>query len=119
MGKYLRREYSNIYFSKAQNLRFAMTQQMDSLFDEVDVLVTPTIPFKAHKLWTTPPTLKEFAPRASSMVQNTAPTNLTGHPSLSVPCGVGDNGLPIGIQFIGKKFDESRVLRVGYAFEQS
>lgn len=119
MGKYLRREYCNTYFSKAQNLRVAMTQQVDRLLDEVDVLVTPTIPMKAYKLLTTTPNLQEFVRRGPSMVHNTAPTNVTGHPSLSVPCGTGDHGLPIGIQFIGKKFEESLLFRVGYTFEQS
>lgn len=119
LGKYLRREYCSTYFSKAQNLRFVMTQQVDRLFDEVDVLVTPTTPTKAFKLIKEPLGLREMAPRAPSMAQNTSPTNVTGHPSVTVPCGRGENGLPIGLQFIGKRFSESQLLRAAYTFEQS
>ena len=120
LGKYLRREYCSTYFSKAQNLRFILTQQVDRLLDEVDVLVTPTMPMKAVKLLTEPfRNLREMAPRQKFPVQNVCPTNATGHPSLTIPCGVGENNLPVGIQFIGKRFKESTLFRVAYTLEQS
>lgn len=119
LGKYLRREYCSTYFSKAQNLRFGMTRELDRLLDRVDVLVTPTTATKAFKLLTEPLGLREMAPRSPSMAQNTSPTNVTGHPSVTVPCGTGANNLPIGLQLIGKRFSESLLLRVAYTYEQS
>jgi aspartyl-tRNA(Asn)/glutamyl-tRNA(Gln) amidotransferase subunit A len=53
------------------------------------------------------------------MCQNTYPTNVTGNPSLSVPCGTGENALPIGLQIIGRHFADATVLCAGYAFEQA
>ena len=118
LGKYLRREYRSLYFAKATNLRFDACRQMDRAFAEVDVLVTATTPMKAFRLLTEPPGLREMARRSASMCQNTYPLNVTGHPALSLPIGRGEHGLPIGLQLIGRPFEEALLLRVAHALEQ-
>lgn len=117
LGKYLRRRYCSTYFSKATNLRYIMTSQVEDLFQTVDLLVTPTCPMKAFPLATEPISLDNFASRSASMTQNTSPTNVTGHPSANVPIGKGENGLPIGLQIIGPLFGEARVLQAAKAVE--
>ena len=61
---------------------------------------------------------EEYVARALEMIPNTCPFDVTGHPAMSVPCGMSD-GLPIGMMLIGKKFDESSIYRAAHAFEQS
>ena len=116
---YLRREYKSTYFSKAINLRYRMRQEIDALLDRFDLLATPTMPMKAPRLLDRPMGIREVVERATHMGLNTYPTNVTGNPSLSVPCGLGENGLPIGLQLVGRHFDESLVLRAGHSFEQA
>jgi amidase len=118
LGKYLRREYRSLYFAKATNLRFDACRQMDRTLAEVDLLVTATTPMKAFPLLTEPPGLSEMARRSASMCQNTYPLNVTGHPALSLPIGRGEHGLPIGLQLIGRPFEEALLLRVAHALEQ-
>ena len=52
------------------------------------------------------------------MNRNTCPTNLTGHPALSVPCGFGENGLPIGLQLMGRRWEESTLFRAAYTYAE-
>ena len=118
LGLYLRRDYGSIYFGKATNLRFAMRRDLDRLFEEIDVLMMPTIPKKAFRLLDRLPSVADMAERAAGMCQNTYPTNVTGHPSLTLPCGVGEHGLPIGLQIVGRHFDEATVFRAAQAFEK-
>jgi amidase len=118
-GKYMRREYGSTYFSKATNLRFDFRRKLDALFADVDVLATPTTPTKAFALVDHPVGLREVVEaRATSMALNTYPTNLSGHPSISLPCGRGDHGLPIGLQFVAPAFDEMALFRVADRFER-
>lgn len=118
VGKYMRREYGSVYFSKATNLRFAFRRQLDALLEDVDVLATPTTPTKAFRLVDHPVGLREVVEaRATSMALNTYPTNLSGHPSLTLPCGRGEHGLPIGLQLVGRHFDEGRIFRVAACYE--
>lgn len=119
LGKYLRRDYRSLYFSKATNLRFAARQEVDRALDQVDLLVTPTTPMKAFPLLAAAPGVKEMAGRAAGMCQNTYPLNVTGHPALSLPIGRGEHDLPIGLQLIGGDFAEGLLLRVAHALEQS
>ena len=117
-SKYLRREYCSVYFSKAQNARMWMTEKLDGALRDLDILVTPTTPMKAARL------TEELRPGswqgrgAFDNNRNTCPTNLTGHPALSMPCGVGDNGLPIGIQLMGRRFDEASLFRAAARIER-
>jgi amidase len=117
LGNYVRRDLGNVYFGKATNLRWRMRREFDALFDQVDVVITPTMPRKAFRLLDHSPRAEELAERAAGMCQNTYPTNVTGNPSLSVPCGRGVHGLPIGLQIVGRNFADAMVLRVGHAFE--
>jgi amidase len=117
LGNYLRRDLGSVYFGKATNLRWQMRREFDALFDGVDVILTPTMPRKAFRLLQHSPRPEELAERAAGMCQNTYPTNVTGNPSLTVPCGRGENDLPIGLQIIGRNFADATVLRVGHAFE--
>lgn len=119
VGKYLRRDYRSLYFSKATNLRFAARQQVDQLLDEVDLLLTPTTPMKAFRLLSEPLSLRKMAARAASMCQNTYPLNVTGHPAISIPVGLGENNLPIGLQLIGKYYSEALLLGAGQALERA
>jgi amidase len=118
VGRYLRDDLDSLYFSKATNIRFGFRQQVDALFDEVDVIATPTTPTKAYRLSDKPIGLREVVEsRATSMAMNTYPANVSGHPAITVPCGTGENNLPIGLQFIGPKFGEARILRAAHQFE--
>jgi len=106
--------YYDAYYLKAQKVRTLVKQDFDRAFEQYDVIIGPTAPTPAFRIGS-----KIHDPL--TMYLNdicTIPVNLAGVPAISVPCGQTD-GLPIGLQIIGKAFDESTVLRVAHAFEQS
>lgn len=118
LGSFLRRDCGSIYFSKSTNIRYAMRQSFDQLFEQFDVLLTPTIPTTAFKLLTEPPTVKELGQRAAGMCQNTYPLNVLGNPALSVPCGRGKHNLPVGLQIIARHFHDSTTIQLAHALEK-
>jgi amidase len=83
-----------------------------------DVLVMPTLPFTAQELLPHDAPLEDYLPRALSMIGNTAPFDVSGHPAISVPTALVE-GLPAGLMIIGKHFDDATVLRVAYTYEQA
>lgn len=92
---------------------------IQSVFRELDVLVTPTTPIPAPivaELKQNPDLLR---PREILLLRNTRPVNVWGLPAISVPCGFTSTGLPIGLQIIAPPWGEARVLQVAYAFEQA
>jgi len=107
-GEYLHERYHGRIYAKAQNLRSGLRAKYDAALQNFDALVMPSTPMKAHRR----------GESAHSMVTNTAPFDVTGHPGLSVPCGMSD-GLPIGLMLIGRHFEDATLLRMGYAYEQS
>jgi amidase len=117
MGLYLRREYDNVYYCKGQNVRHLLREQVDNALEQADILVTPSTPMKPFKLLDKDISINEWSARAGGMVQNTCPLDLTGHPALVMPCGIGSHNLPISIQFIGKHWDEGRIFRLACTYE--
>lgn len=106
--------YYDAYYKKAQQVRTLIKQDFDKVFEKYDVIIGPTAPTPAFKIGAQiddPLTMY-----ANDLL--TIPVNLAGVPGISVPCGF-DNGLPIGLQIIGKHFDEATVYRVAHAFEQA
>lgn len=116
-GQYLADEYRGHYHAKGQNL----SRQLAAAYDEaladvdVDVLAMPTTPQTAHEL-DEDLSRVEAIDRALNMLPNTAPFDNTGHPATSVPAGI-DDGLPVGVMFVGDAFDDAAVLGVADAFE--
>ncbi len=105
--------YYDAYYLKAQKVRTLIKQDFDQVFKQYDLIIGPTAPTPAFKLG-------EQVGDPLTMYLNdicTIPVSLAGVPAISVPCGTAD-GLPIGLQIIGKAFDESTVLRAAHAFEQ-
>ena len=126
MGLYLRKYYNNVHYAKAQNLRDTLRQQINACLDEAHVLVVPTTIAKPSRLFENPLTTKEWLmgdiPITGEQVSvpcvnNTVPTDITGHPALVMPCGLGDKNLPISIMFMGRHWDEGTLFRVGYTYE--
>lgn len=114
LGSYaLSAGYYEAYYGQAQKVRTLIVADFDKAFEKFDVLVSPTSPTVAFKIGE-----KFDDPLAMYMSDIcTIPVNLAGLPGISVPCGISD-GLPVGLQIIGKTFGESIVLRAAYAFEQ-
>ncbi|TNJ62307.1 Asp-tRNA(Asn)/Glu-tRNA(Gln) amidotransferase subunit GatA [Paenibacillus hemerocallicola] len=105
--------YYDAYYLKAQKVRTLIKQDFDNVFQNYDVIIGPTAPTAAFKIG-------EQIGNPLTMYLNdilTIPVNLAGVPAISVPCGLAD-GMPVGLQIIGKALDESTVLRVAHAFEQ-
>ena len=102
-----------------QRLRTELSQTMAAVMTAFDALLTPTMPIPAPRigqnLWTYPDGSSE--PVQEAMIRYTAPFSVSGQPALSVPCGFTADGLPIGLQIVGRPFDEATVLRIGAAFE--
>jgi len=109
--------YHGRHYGRAQNLRRALKAAYDRALTEFDVLAMPTTPFTATKL---PGPEAGFAQRVTAgldMEGNTAPFDVSGHPAISLPCGLV-KGLPVGLMFIGPHFGESAVLRAAASFER-
>ncbi|MBD2531437.1 Asp-tRNA(Asn)/Glu-tRNA(Gln) amidotransferase subunit GatA [Nostoc flagelliforme FACHB-838] len=107
--------YYDAYYLKAQKVRTLIKQDFEKAFSAVDVLVCPTSPttaFKAGEKTTDP-----LSMYLTDLM--TIPVNLAGLPSLSLPCGFDDQGLPIGLQLIGNVLREDLLFQVAYAYEQS
>lgn len=116
--EHLRETAFGVHFAWAQNLRLELRRQVDALFEHVDLLVTPTWPTGPDEFVDeSSPEVKETGNPALSKMSWTTPFNLTGHPALTVPAGVGEDGMPRGLQIIGRRFDEHTVYRAGAAFE--
>jgi Asp-tRNA(Asn)/Glu-tRNA(Gln) amidotransferase A subunit family amidase len=90
-----------------------------SVFRNVDVLVTPTMPVPAPNLDELKNNPDLLRPRELLLLRNTRPANVWGVPAISVPCGFTSAGLPIGLQIIGRPWEETTVLQLAYAYEQS
>lgn len=100
--------------------RDALTVAMRAALESVDLLVTPTTPIVAARIGET--TVRYAGveePILLAMIRCTAPFNATGLPALSLPCGFTRAGLPIGLQIVGRPFDERTVLRAGQAYERA
>jgi aspartyl-tRNA(Asn)/glutamyl-tRNA(Gln) amidotransferase subunit A len=106
-------------YVKAQDIRRRVQESFRCVFESVDVLVTPTIP-------TLPPDIGQRGidingqnePVRAALLRLTGPTNITGLPSMSIPCGFSKTGLPIGLQLIGGAFNEALLYQFAAAFEK-
>lgn len=106
--------YYDAYYKKALQVRTLIMNQFNKAFEKYDVLITPTSPTTAFKMGekTTNPLEMYMADICTVSI------NVAGLPGISIPCGVDSQGLPIGMQIIGNKFEEETILKVAYAFEQ-
>src|SRR5690606_23920778 len=98
--------FYDAYYKKAQQARTLIKQDFDNIFEKYDVIVGPTTPTPAYKIG-------EMVDDQVTMYARdllTIPVNLAGLPGISVPCGF-TNGLPLGLQIIGKHFDEETIYR--------
>jgi aspartyl-tRNA(Asn)/glutamyl-tRNA(Gln) amidotransferase subunit A len=100
-------------YTQAQRLRAQLGREMAEVLQDVDVLATPTTPAPA-----TPFTLAQD-PEFGFPRSNMPPFNLTGLPTLALPCGLTSSGLPLSLQLAGRPFEEGMVLQVGHAYEQA
>lgn len=115
LGSYvLSAGYYDAYYKKAQNLRGAVKKGFDETFAQCDVILAPTVPMTAFP--------KGFA--GQDQVQTyqtdicTVPVNIAGLPALSIPCGYDQKGLPVGMQLIANRFEETKLLQTAYLFER-
>ncbi len=107
--------YYDAYYLKAQKVRTLLTRDFDEAFRKVDAIVTPTSPTAAFRLGE-----KSNDPLAMYLADiYTVTADLAGIPGISVPCGETKEKLPIGLQILGKHFDEATILRVAHAYERA
>ena len=107
--------YYDAYYLKAQKVRTLLARDFDEAFRKVDAIVTPTSPTAAFRLGE-----KSNNPLAMYLADiYTVTADLAGIPGISIPCGETREKLPIGLQILGRHFDEATILRVAHAYEQS
>jgi aspartyl-tRNA(Asn)/glutamyl-tRNA(Gln) amidotransferase subunit A len=107
--------YYDAYYIKAQKVRTKILRDFQQAFETVDVLLTPTTPNAAFAIG-------EKMDDPIQMYLNdvfTVPANLAGLPGISVPAGLSEDGLPLGLQLIGRPFDEATVLRAAGVLEEA
>ncbi len=107
--------YYDAYYKKAQKVRTVISNAYNELFDKYDVLLTPTSPITAFKMGE-----KSNNPLEMYLADIcTVPVNIGGLPAMSIPCSLDSKGMPIGFQLIGKAFNEEKILRAAYTYEQN
>lgn len=111
IGGYMNEEVSASDFISAQRIRGILQKKMDEIFDGVDVLVSTSLPVTASKLDANLDLALSFADPIGGI------GNVCGLPAISVPCGFGKDGLPIGLQFIGRVLDDAKVVRAARLYQ--
>jgi aspartyl-tRNA(Asn)/glutamyl-tRNA(Gln) amidotransferase subunit A len=109
------------HYIQAQRYRGVLRAQFLDAFKSVDVFICPTLPFTATRVGEMTVEIETGVEEdmLSAIMQFTGVPSLTGLPSLAVPCGFDDDGLPIGMQVIGRPFDEATLFRLGHAYQQA
>ncbi|NLJ58739.1 MAG: Asp-tRNA(Asn)/Glu-tRNA(Gln) amidotransferase subunit GatA [Tissierellia bacterium] len=102
------------YYKKAQKLRACIRRDFKKIFEECSVILTPTAPTTAYALGQA---VKDPI-ETYSMDICTVPANIAGLPAISVPCGLAENKLPVGMQLIGNRFEDYKVLNIAYQYEK-
>ena len=106
--------YYDAYYKKAQQVRTMVRNEFNRVFEKYDVIITPTSPTVAFGIGE-----KSGSPLEMYLADIcTVSVNIAGLPGISIPCGVDSNGMPIGMQIIGNKFQEQTILNTAFAFEQ-
>ena len=106
--------YYDAYYLKAQKVRQLIKKDFDNVYNNVDAILTPSTPSSAFKIG-------EKTDDPVSMYLNdifTVPVNLAGLPGISIPAGIDNKGFPLGLQIIGKPFDEQTILNIAYSMEE-
>ncbi len=110
---------SGAEYVNGQRARAVLRDEVDSVLARLDVLLCPTTPIVATPVGVNETEINgEKHGVRPSLIRFTRPFNTTGHPAASIPCGFNDEGLPIGLQIIGRPFDEATVLRVADAYQR-
>ncbi len=117
LGRYVRETTHGHYYAKAQNLSRVLRAAHDEALKRFDVLVMPTEAMKAPLIPPRDTPIGEQILRAVENIVNTAPTNISGHPALSVPCAMSQ-GLPIGMMMIGRHGEDATILRLADALQR-
>jgi amidase len=117
-SKYTLGRYGGHYYAKAQNLRRRLRASYDTVLTSHDLLLMPTVPMKAPPIPPKGASPQEITRRSWEPTRNTCPFNVTGHPAISLPCGMED-GRPIGMMLVGRHHDEPTIYRAAAAFERS
>ncbi len=106
--------YYDAYYKKALQVRSLVRADFDAAFEKCDCILSPVAPTVAYKIGEkTSDPLEMYLGDAYSV-----PVNIAGLPALSMPCGTGEGGMPVGMQLIGPALSEAMLYRVGYAFER-
>ncbi|MBF0512219.1 MAG: Asp-tRNA(Asn)/Glu-tRNA(Gln) amidotransferase subunit GatA [Candidatus Omnitrophica bacterium] len=107
--------YYDAYYLRGQKVRTLIKNDLDEVFKSCDVIVTPTAPSVAFKVG------EKISDPLSMYLSDiyTIPANLAGIPAISIPCGFSKDGMPAGLQLMGKAFNEEMLLRVAYTYEQN
>lgn len=117
VGEYMLKHHRGHYYAKAQNLSRRLRAAYDAALGQYDLLLMPTMPMKAQPLPPSDAPLALYIQRAFEMIGNTCPFDTTGHPAMTIPCGLSE-GLPIGMMLIGRHYRESTIYRAAAAFER-
>ena len=117
-SKYTLDRYGGHYYGKAQNLRRRLRAAYDAALQSHDLLLLPTTVMKATPIPAKGAGPHEVTRRSWEATRNTCPFNVTGHPAISIPCGMED-GRPIGLMLVGRHWDDSTIYRASSAFERS
>ncbi len=116
VGRYMQERYHGCYYAKAQNLSRKLLAAYDAALSEYDLLLLPTVHMKATPIPASDAPCEEVVARALEMIHNTCAFDVTGLPSMTVPCGTSE-GLPIGAMIVGRNWSEANILRAARAFE--
>lgn len=118
VGQYGVNRYNGRFYAKAQNLRRLARSGYDAALARYDLLVMPTVPIIAQPHPGTDCSITEYVARALEMIGNASAQDITGHPAMSIPCGLVD-GLPVGLMLVGKHYAEGTIYQAAAAFEAS
>jgi amidase len=119
VAHYMKEQYHGVFYGRAKNMARRLTAIYDAVLSNFDLVVMPTTPQTAHALLPAAEVDRAtYITKALNMVSNTAAFDLTGHPSISVPCK-DVSGLPVGLMFTGRSFDEATVLRAAHAYQNA
>lgn len=118
LGRYGLRRYRGRYYAKGANLRRGLRAAYDEVLEAFDLLLMPTTPMVAPPLPAPDAPRAEIVQRGLEMLVNTQQFDITGHPAMSIPCGLSGD-LPVGMMLVGRHHEETTIYRAAWAFEQS